>query len=74
MNKTFRILPLLLLAFFSSCSQKVFMNVEEIPVPAEARRGPIDGRYEVALDNATNAILGDLKRAYGKTEEKILGN
>lgn len=48
------------------------MNIEEIPVPAEAKPGTINGAYEVQLDNATNAILSDLKKSYTKTQEKIL--
>jgi hypothetical protein len=48
------------------------MNIEEIPLPPEAKPGTIDGRYEVALDGATNAILSELKKNYPKTVEKIL--
>lgn len=48
------------------------MNIEEIPVPPEARQGTVDGRYEVELDAATNAILADLKKNYSTVNEKIL--
>jgi len=48
------------------------MNIEEIPVPPEAKSGTINGAYEIQLDNATNMILSDLKKSYSKTEEKIL--
>ena len=48
------------------------MNIEEIPVPPEAKAGTISGRYEVELDAATNTILSDLKKSYSKTQEKIL--
>lgn len=48
------------------------MNIEEIPVPPEARQGTISGGYETQLDAATNTILSELKKNYAKTEEKIL--
>ena len=48
------------------------MNIEEIPLPPEARAGTIEGRYEVELDAATGAILSELKKNYGQTQEKIL--
>lgn len=48
------------------------MKIEEIPLPPEARAGAIEGRYEIELDGATNTILSELKKNYGKTEEKIL--
>ncbi len=48
------------------------MNIDEIPLPSEAKTGTIDGRYEVTLDAATNAILTELKKNYAKTQEKIL--
>ncbi len=72
MKKFHYILPLVFTALLFSCSQKRFMNIEEIPLPSEAKQGKIDGRYEVELDGATNAILNDLKKTYSKTEEKIL--
>lgn len=48
------------------------MNVEEIPVPPQARAGSIEGRYEVGLDAATNTILAELKKNYSNVGEKIL--
>ena len=48
------------------------MNIEEIPIPPEATQGTIDGRYEVELDAATNAILSDLKKDYSTVKEKNL--
>ena len=48
------------------------MNIEEIPLPPEAESKTIDGRYEVELDAATNAILADLKKSYSTVNEKIL--
>lgn len=48
------------------------MNIEEIPLPPEAKQGTINGRYEVELDAATNTILSELKKSTGKQEEKIL--
>lgn len=48
------------------------MKIEEIPIPPEARAGTIEGRYEIELDGATNAILSELKKNYGRTQEKIL--
>jgi hypothetical protein len=72
MKKFYRILPIIFLAFLFSCNQKAFMNIEEIPLPPEARAGAIEGRYEIELDGATNAILSELKKHYGKAEEKIL--
>lgn len=48
------------------------MKIDEIPLPPEARAGDIEGRYEIELDGATAAILSELKKHYGKTEEKIL--
>jgi hypothetical protein len=72
MKKFFRILPLLFLVFLISCDRKVFMNVDEIPLPPEATQGTIDGRYEVELDAATNTILAELKKNYSTVNEKIL--
>ena len=72
MKKFYRILPLIFLVFSFSCSKKVFMNIDEIPVPPEARQEPIQGAYEVELDGATNAILADLKKKYSNVSEKIL--
>ncbi|MDQ3799522.1 MAG: hypothetical protein M3384_08735 [Acidobacteriota bacterium] len=49
------------------------MNIEEFPLPPGARAGAIEGRYEIELDAATNAILSELKKNYGAaTQEKIL--
>ena len=48
------------------------MSIDEIPLPPEAKTGTINGSYEVALDNATNLILTELKKNYPKTQEKIL--
>ncbi|HLM01359.1 MAG TPA: hypothetical protein VK400_09935 [Pyrinomonadaceae bacterium] len=48
------------------------MKIEEIPLPPEARADTIEGRYEIELDGATNSILSELKKNYGKTQEKIL--
>ena len=48
------------------------MNIEEIPVPPEARQGTIDGGYEVQLDAATNTILSEMKQKFGQINEKIL--
>jgi hypothetical protein len=72
MKKFYRILPPVLFFILFSCQQKSFMNIEEIPLPPEARQGTIEGRYEVALDAATGAILTELKKNYPKTQEKIL--
>jgi len=47
------------------------MNIDEIPVPPEARQEPIQGGYEVELDGATNTILADLKKNYSNVNEKI---
>jgi hypothetical protein len=72
MKKFYRILPIIFIAFLFSCNSKAFMKIEEIPLPPEARVGAIEGRYEIELDGATNTILSELKKNYGKTEEKIL--
>jgi hypothetical protein len=72
MKKLYRILPLIFIAFLLSCGEKVFMKIEEIPVPPEARQAAIEGAYEVTLDSATNTILSNLKKDYGQTQEKIL--
>ena len=72
MKKFFHLLPLVFLVFLISCDKKVFMNIDEIPIPPEATQGTIDGRYEVELDAATNSILADLKKDYSKVNEKIL--
>ena len=68
----YRYLPFLLVLILFSCQPKNFMKIEEIPLPPEAKSGTISGRYEVELDGATNTILSDLKKSYGKTQEKIL--
>lgn len=73
MKKFYRILPFVLIFLSIACNQKTFfMNIEEIPLPPEAQKGTISGRYEVELDGATNTILSELKKSSGKTEEKIL--
>jgi hypothetical protein len=72
MKKFYPILPLFLLFILFSCNQKAYMNIDEVPVPPEAKSGTIDGRYEVTLDAATNTILTELKKSYSKTQEKIL--
>lgn len=72
MKKLYRILPFVLGLLLFSCNHKVFMNIEEIPLPPEARSATIEGRYEVELDSATNTILSSLKKDYSRTEEKIL--
>lgn len=72
MKKFYPILIVIFAALTFSCGQKKIMNFQEMPVPADAKEGTIDGAYEVELDNATNSILSDLKKSYGKTEEKIL--
>jgi hypothetical protein len=72
MKKFFRILPLIFLVLLFSCDKKVFMKIDEIPIPPEATQGTIAGRYEVELDAATNAILTDLKKNYSTVNEKIL--
>ena len=48
------------------------MNIEEIPIPPEARQGTIEGKYEVQLDAATNTILSEMKKSFGQINEKIL--
>ena len=72
MKKFYRILPLLLVFVVAACNPKTFMNIDEIPLPPEARQSTIDGRYETQLDAATNAILSELKKNYARTGEKIL--
>gem|GEM_PF-5924861 len=72
MKKFYPILPLFLVFILYACQQKAFMNIEEIPLPPEAKTGTIEGRYEVELDAATNSILSGLKKSYAKTQEKIL--
>ncbi len=73
MKKFYRILPFVLVFVLISCNQKsIFMNIEEIPLPPEAKQGTINGRYEVELDGATNTILSELKKSTGRQEEKIL--
>ena len=72
MKKFYRTLPLLLVLVGSACDPKIFKNIEEIPVPPEARQGTINGGYESTLDAATIAILSELKKNYARTEEKIL--
>jgi hypothetical protein len=72
MKKFYRILTLVLAFILLSCNQKTFMNIDEIPLPPEAKQGTIEGRYEVELDGATGAILSEMKKNYAKTQEKIL--
>jgi hypothetical protein len=72
MKKFYRILPLVLVFAAAACNPKTYMNIEEVPLPPEARQSAIDGRYETQLDAATNAILSEMKKNYTKTAEKIL--
>lgn len=72
MKKFYLLLSMLVLFGLLSCNQKAYMNIDEVPVPPEAKSGTIDGRYEVTLDAATNAILTELKKSYSQTQEKIL--
>lgn len=58
-------------ALFSACGAKTYMNIEEIPVPSEARQDKINGSYETALDTAANSVLTDLRREYSGVEDKI---
>jgi hypothetical protein len=72
MKQFYRILPMVLGLILFSCNQKTFMNIDEIPLPPEAKQGTIEGRYEVELDGATSAILSEMKKNYAKTQEKVL--
>ena len=72
MKKLERLLLFVFIALLFSCGKKVFINIEEIPTPPEARREAVDGAYEIALDNTTNSIFSDLRKDYPKVDEKIL--
>ena len=72
MKKFYAILPLVLVFVLFSCQPKTFMNIDEIPLPPEAKTGTIDGRYEIELDAATGAILTELKKNYPQTQERIM--
>lgn len=47
------------------------MQVKEVPVPPGARRGELEGAYEIALRTAISQALRELKEKYGAAEVEI---
>jgi hypothetical protein len=58
------------LVVVAACSANL-MKVEDIPVPPTARKGVIEGSYEVKLRTDASQVLKELKEKYGKAETQI---
>ena len=59
------------LAGAASCSKPAPMKAEDVPVPPSARRGVLEGAYEVKIDRVAAEVRRDLAEKYGQTSADI---